>query len=196
MSQSMEKTRDRCFIFLTSCIPCLPAASKNRVMLLGRASTQQHQAQAAGQMQALRCRGAGIPCREQLLLNPPAGNASRPHLTSSWLFRRGAPRFDSYHRAEQGPMATPVLCIRNLARGNDFVSLPSRRGACSISSTCCPASPAVCTTCASCVGRGCGTAASSLQWSALVTTPQPRAAPMGGWWRILLPRQEVKAGEE
>lgn len=92
-------------------------------------------------------------------------------------------------------MATPVLCIHTLARGNDFVSLLSRRGACSISSTCCPASPAVCMTCASCVGRGCGTAASSQQWSALVTTLRPRAAPMGGWWRSLLPSQEVKAGE-
>jgi len=50
MSQSMEKTRDWCFISCTSYIPHLPAACKSRVMLLGRASTQQHQAQAAGQM--------------------------------------------------------------------------------------------------------------------------------------------------
>lgn len=62
-----------------------------------------------------------------------------------------------------------------------------RRGVCSISSASYLGSPAVCTTCVSCVALACGTVATYPLWSARATTQGRRAVPTGARWRRLRP---------
>ena len=59
-----------------------------------------------------------------------------------------------------------------------FLFPPNRLAVCSTSSASYPESLAASTTCVSCAGRACGTAATYPPWSVLGNTRTPRAAPM------------------
>ena len=59
-----------------------------------------------------------------------------------------------------------------------FLFHPNRLAVCSTSSASYPESLAASTTCVSCAGRACGTAATSPPWSVPGSTQTPRAAPM------------------